>query len=1314
MSGGALADVLPLSPAQEGLLYHALLAGDSHDAYLVQCRFGVAGPARDEALREAVSLLLARHPNLRACFRQRGTARPVQLIPRRAAANWTEVCLPDAGPSAGPRERAAALSGLMAADRSRPFDVTRPPLLRCTLVRYQDGSADLILTMHHMLIDGWSMPILARDLAELYAGRGAGLPAAPPYRDYLAWLAGTDESAALREWGAALDGAAPTLIAAPTPIEAWPAGRQADSPQTLEFELSAALTTAVRRRARVTGVTVNTVAQAAWGLALARTAGADDVVFGAVVSGRPAELPGVEDMVGLLINTLPVRVRLRPGERAGELLRRLQDEQLRLAGQHHVRLADVQQQAGHGALFDSVLAFENYPRETEPSAGTGLWLAEVADATHYPLTITMLAAGRLWLRFSYYPASLEPAAAQAVAGRMVRALEILAADTDTPVVMLDVLPESEHGELLSLRRGAVRPPVRQTVPELFSAQAERTPGAAAVQSGDRVLSYAELEAAAAGLAGRLAALGVGPETRVAVLLARSAELVIAQLAVLKAGGCYVPLDPAQPQARLIWLLRDCGARLLLAGPVPSWLPDDIGVLAVTGPPGSPAAAPAPATTVTARPDSAAYVMYTSGSTGTPKGVLTTHQNVAELAADPCFRAGAHRRVLMYSPHTFDAATYEVWVPLLTGGTVVVAPHGPVDAAGFRDALASHRVTAAWLTAELFRTLADIAPDALSGLREVWAGGDVLAPEAVRRVLAHCPRTAVINGYGPTETTTFAACHRVGTIPAGPVPIGRPLSNTCALVLDGRLRPVPRGAVGELYLSGTGLARGYLGRPGLTAERFVAAPFGEPGTRMYRTGDLVRWNGRGELEFTGRTDDQLKIRGYRVEPAEVEAALEACPGVRRAVVAAQADPGGGKRLVAYLVLEPGAEVPGIGRELAGRLPAQLRPAGYVPVDRIPVTAHGKVDRTALPQFGTRPAVPAAGREIIPGGTDERILCELFAKVLGLEKAEPDLDFFDAGGHSLLAMRLAAAAGQAFGTRAPVTALYDAPTPAALAELLRLPAPAESPGWDSAGDPAVSPVLTLRAEGSGVPLFCLPPGMGLGLSYATLLPQLAGRPVHALQAAALADGRALPESVGELAEDYLARIRAIWPDGPYLLLGRSFGGLLSYEIGARLRRAGQRVGLVAIVDAVPGLFPDGTAPPDTVTPEEEAMYILATQYVHGAAAPGIVDREALFAAVRSTDGPLHGASDRMLGVFVDLCARHIRLAHGYRPPRFDGTVVLFSAASPPGAPDTAAKASAWRRTASEVRVHQLDCPHAEVMRPPAAAVIARALAPILEEF
>jgi amino acid adenylation domain-containing protein len=1294
MSANRLADVLPLSPAQEGLLYHALLAGDGPDAYLVQCRFRVTGPIDGGALRDAVNALLERHPNLRACFRQRGQGGPVQLIPRKATADWTDTDL------AGlpPEEQAAGLARLLATDRLRPFDVTRPPLVRCALVRYSCTSADLVLTMHHILADGWSMPILARDLAELYHGRGSFLPPAPPYRDYFAWLCGRDEAASLAAWDAALAGAIPTRIAAHAD------GQSACPPGAHELELPAGLTTALRLRARECGVTVNTLAQAAWGLTLSRMSGTTDVTFGAVVSGRPADLPGVEAMTGLFINTVPVRLRLVPGEPVAALLRRLQDEQVRLAPHHHVRLADVQRLAGDDALFDTVLAFENYPRGLDQDPGAGLRLVDVADATHYPLTVTMLANERFWLRLSYYPDRVGKSDAEAIAARLVRAFELLAADQQAAAVQLDVLPERERRQLLSGWNQTAREETQHSVPALFARQAARTPDAAAVvQAPDRVLTYAALDAAADGLASRLADLGVGAETPVAILLDRSPELVIAQLAVLKAGGCYVPLDRGQPEGRQARLLRECGAAVLLADHAPARpLPDGVRFAAMSTEPGAPPRLPRPP-----QPESVAYVMYTSGSTGTPKGVMTTHRNIVELASDRCFRPGAHRRVLLHSPHTFDAATYEVWVPLLSGGTVVVAPPGPLDPARLGSLLKGERVTAAWLTAELFRAVAELAPDALSGLHEAWAGGDVLSPEAVRLVQRGSQGVTVVNGYGPTETTTFATSHRVPDEVAGQVAIGRPLDNTCAFVLDQRLRPVPAGMVGELYISGTGLARGYLGQPGRTAERFVAALYGPPGRRMYRTGDLARWTADGELEFAGRTDDQLKIRGYRVEPAEVEAALEACPGVSRAVAAAVAGPGG-KRLVAYLVLGPGADLGEVQRQLAGQLPAHLLPTAYLPVKQIPLTAHGKADRAALAAIqlaSTGPAVSSSG----PCAPGERTLCQLFAEILGLENAGPDTDFFEAGGHSLLAMRLAVAARQALSADVPVAALYQAPTPAGLARLLRLPASAVRDG--------LAPVLTLRATGRGVALFCLPPGMGLGWSYTALLPHLADRPLYALQSPTLQGGM-VPGGIGELADEYLAQICAVRPDGPYLLLGQSFGGLLSYEIAVRLQRAGQRPGLVAVVDAVPGLAPAGSPPLDPAVAEREALRILSTQAFSAApqSPPALepTDRVALFAAVRAADGPLHGADDRLLNILVDACVRNICLAYDYRPPRFGGTVVLFSARTESHGVDTAAKAAAWRRTGAEVLVHELDCEHAQVMQPPAAAAIARALGPILREF
>ncbi|SBT41192.1 non-ribosomal peptide synthetase [Micromonospora narathiwatensis] len=1045
----AASDLLPLSALQEGLLFHALYDGPDRDVYTVQLCFDLAGELDAVGLRDAADALLARHANLRAAFRQRSSGESVQVVVDGIRAGWREHDLRElAGDGQADRVRE-----LLAADRAEGFDLSRPPLLRFTLLRLGDTAYRLVLTNHHILLDGWSVPTLMRELLALYAADGDDrqLPRVAPYRDYLAWLGAQDRATAERAWADALAGLAePTLLAPADP------GRAPELPDRITVDLPAELTAALQAQARRYGVTLNTILQGAWGVLLGALTGRGDVVFGGTVSGRPPELAGVETMVGLFINTLPVRLRLDPAEPIARLLLRLQDQQSALMAHQHLPLTEVRRLAGHGDLFDTLVVFENYPLDPKLLSlpGSGLRLTGVSgrDATHYPLTVTAIPGERLRLQLDHRVDLFPAEAARRLADRLLRLLGGVAADLDTPVGRLDVLDEAERRLVLADWNATAQPEptLAGGVAARFAAQAARTPDQVAVRAADgTTLTYRELDARANRLAQHLVALGVAVEDRVALLQERSVDQVVSVLAILKAGAAYVPLDPRYPAHRLTHIAADTASSVLLTDRAMAGLRFDHGMTAVTVD-GDDAAAIAARPDVDparpAHPRQLAYVMYTSGSTGTPKGVMVTHYDVLSLAADRAWRTDRQRRVLLHSPLAFDASTYELWVPLLNGGELVVAPAGELSMDDLRAVLTGGGVTALWLTAGLFRLLAEETPEAFARVREVWTGGDVVPAPMVRRVLAACPDLVVGDGYGPTETTTFASHHLMHAVAEVPdsVPIGRPLDNMRLYVLDDYLRPTPPGVAGELYIAGAGLSRGYLNRPRLTAERFVADPFGSAGAagtgttgtdggRMYRTGDVVRWRPDGTLEFVGRADEQVKIRGFRIELGEIEAVLARDPGLGQVAVVVREDRPGDKRLVAYVVPAADAAAPdpaALRGYAAEVLPEYMVPAAVVVLDTLPLTGNGKVDRRALPA----PDYAAGSTRRAPRTPTEEALCALFADVLGLPEVGIEDSFFALGGHSLLATRLVSRIRTALNVELAIRDLFESPTVSGLAARL----------------------------------------------------------------------------------------------------------------------------------------------------------------------------------------------------------------------------------------------------------------------------------------
>ncbi|MBO7936061.1 amino acid adenylation domain-containing protein [Streptomyces sp. S9] len=1040
MTSSGLEDILPLSPMQEGLLFHSRYEQDGADVYAVQHVFDIEGALDGARLRAAARALVQRHPNLRAGFRQVDSGRTVQLIPRQFGLPWDEFDLA-ALPVA---EAEAELARLAAKEHRRRFDLAEPPLLRFTLVRMPGERHRLLMTTHHILLDGWSMPILMRELTALYDSRSdaAALPRPTPYRQYLSWLTRQDRPAAEAAWREALVGLEqPTLL---TPVDP---GRPGLMPQRITLELGEDRTAALAEWARRQGVTLNTVLQAAWGLVLSRRTGHDDVVFGAVVAGRDPQLPNVEDMVGLLINMVPVRVPLDPAQSLLSTVVRLQDAQARLTPHHHLGLARIQQLAGLGDLFDTSLVFENYPWDDPadlPDTGLRITpdLGRARDATHYPLTLIAAPGRRLYLRLDYRDDLFDRATAAGFLDRLIRVLDLVVTDPDRPVGRIDLLAAEERAALLPAAE--VRKPSQSTLPELFEAQAARTPRTTAVVCDDSTLSYEELNERANRLAHLLTtAHGIGPEHIVALALPRSPELVTAVLAVLKAGAAYLPLDPAYPSARLSHMISDARPTLLLTT-ADATLPTDtprlhLDTLDLTHQP------PHNLTTALA-PDHPAYVIYTSGSTGRPKGVVMPAGALVNLLEWHHRSVGGEpgTRVAQFTAISFDVSAQEMLSALAYGKTLVV-PDEDVrrDAARFAEWLDEQRVEELFAPNLVVEAVAEAAVEqgrALPRLRTVAQAGEALTlSSVVREFQRSAPGRVLHNHYGPTETHVVTA-HTLGADPdTWPLsaPIGRPISHTRAYVLGSGLELVAPGVVGELYVAGACVARGYHRRPGLTAERFVADPYAvEPGARMYRTGDLVRRNPDGELEFIGRADHQVKIRGFRIEPGEIETTLTDHPDIAQAAVVTREDQPGRARLVAYVVGQEVLRADDVREFARDRLPEHMVPSAVVLLDSLPLTANGKLDRAALPtpEF----AAASTGREART--PQEQIVCDLFAQVLGLPRVGVDDDFFELGGHSLLATRLIARIRASLSVEIGLRTLFEARTAGAVAARLDTAGPA----------------------------------------------------------------------------------------------------------------------------------------------------------------------------------------------------------------------------------------------------------------------------------
>ena len=1042
-------NLLPLVPLQQGLLFHALLAPAS-GAYVPQVVLTLQGALDGAALRGAWEQTLARHGALRSSFHWEQREQPFQVVWRGAPLPWVEH---DWSAASAP-EQQARLRALLAAQRGEPFDLRRPPLMRLALLRLGAQRWQLVWAHHHLLLDGWSASLVLREVfARLL---GAPLPPAPrPYADFVAWQRERSRTHddSLAWWRRELQGLPPQ---APLPgLQAAPRGGSVQP--AIE---SAALDAAARQRLRALmqarGLTLATVLQGTLALLLRRhglggtAADSIDVLYGHTVSGRPAELPGALAMVGLFVNTAPLRVRLRAAQPAADALVALQARRAEAAAHEHLPLRALQALAGGQPLFDLLLVIENYPAGGALPAPTGalqLQALQIDEATHYGLTLQAADGDALTLSARWDARRADAAMPRALLQRWCRLLQALAAAPDAPLGRLSMLDEAEAARAAARGDGgpALGGAPLTSLADRFEQQARRCPDATALRCGGAAISYRTLDRCANQLAWTLRERGVGTEDVVALRLQRSFELIVALLAVQKAGAAWLPVDAEQPPARAAAMLADARAALLLHAGETAALPADTPALDIRGCAGQGRDDAPPRSS---HPLQAAYLIYTSGSTGTPKGVLNHQAGIANrlLWMQRWLDLQPGQRVLHKTPLGFDVSVWELWLPLLEGATLVLAPPG---AHRDREALA------ALIEAERIEVLhfvpamlddflqADALAQRCASLRHIVCSGEALSGALQQRTLQRLPQAQLHNLYGPTEAAVDVTAWRC-TADDGdaPVPIGRPIAGIRIRVLDADGQPLPPFATGRLFIGGIGVARGYRGRAALTAERFVPDPF-ERGALLYDSGDLARWRDDGAIDYLGRADEQLKLRGVRIEPGEIEAALLRRHGVRQAVVRLWPDAPGGAQLVAWLVGEAGESAPdeaALQRALRAELPDAMVPARFVVLDALPLGPNGKPDRKALPWPDSGEHAPRA-----PRTASESQVLAVWQEVLQLP-APPGIDdnFFALGGHSLIAMRVVSRLHAASGIELPIAAVFEHPTAEALAaELERRRAPAA--GW-----------------------------------------------------------------------------------------------------------------------------------------------------------------------------------------------------------------------------------------------------------------------------
>ncbi|MDK1002197.1 non-ribosomal peptide synthetase DhbF [Bacillus subtilis] len=1326
---------IPLSFAQRRLWFLHCLEGPS-PTYNIPVAVRLSGELDQGLLKAALYDLVCRHESLRTIF------------PESQGTSYQHILDADqAHPELHVTEIAEKeLSDRLAEAVRYSFDLAAEPAFRAELFVIGPDEYVLLLLVHHIVGDGWSLTPLTRDLGTAYAARCHGrspewAPLAVQYADYALWqqeLLGNEDNpnsliaGQLAFWKETLKNL-PDQLELPTdysrPAEPSHYG------DMIHFRIEPEFHKRLQELARTNRVSLFMVLQSGLAALLTRLGAGTDIPIGSPIAGRNDDALG--DLVGLFINTLVLRTDTSGDPSFRELLDRVREVNLAAYDNQDLpfeRLVEVLNPARSRAthpLFQIMLAFQNTP-DAElhlPDMESSLRINSVGSAK-FDLTLEIsedrLADGTpngMEGLLEYSTDLFKRETAQALADRLMRLLEAAESDPDEQIGNLDILAPEERSSMVADWQSVSEKIPHACLPEQFEKQAALRPDAIAVVYEDQALSYAELNERANRLARMLISEGVGPEQFVALALPRSLEMAVGLLAVLKAGAAYLPLDPDYPADRIAFMLKDAQPAFIMTNTkaanhippvenVPKIVLDDpelaekLNTYPAENPKNKDRTQPL-------SPLNTAYVIYTSGSTGVPKGVMIPHQNVTRLfaATEHWFRFSSDDIWTMFHSYAFDFSVWEIWGPLLHGGRLVIVPHHVSRSPeAFLRLLVKEGVTVLNQTPSAFYQFMQAEreqPDlgqALS-LRYVIFGGEALELSRLEDWYNRHPenRPQLINMYGITETTVHVSYieldRSMAALRANSL-IGCGIPDLGVYVLDERLQPVPPGVAGELYVSGAGLARGYLGRPGLTSERFIADPFGPPGTRMYRTGDVARLRADGSLDYVGRADHQVKIRGFRIELGEIEAALVQHPQLEDAAVIVREDQPGDKRLAAYVIpSEETFDTAELRKYAAERLPDYMVPAAFMTMKELPLTPNGKLDRKALPAPDFAAAVTGRG----PRTPQEEILCDLFMEVLHLPRVGIDDRFFDLGGHSLLAVQLMSRIREALGVELSIGNLFEAPTVAGLAERLEM----------GSSQSALDVLLPLRTSGDKPPLFCVHPAGGLSWCYAGLMTNIGtDYPIYGLQARGIGQREELPKTLDDMAADYIKQIRTVQPKGPYHLLGWSLGGNVVQAMATQLQNQGEEVSLLVMLDAYPNHFlPIKEAPDD----EEALIALLALGgYDPDSLGDKPLDFEAAIEILRRDGSALASLDETVILNLKNTYVNSVGILGSYKPKTFRGNVLFFRSTIIPEWFDPI-EPDSWKPYINgQIEQIDIDCRHKDLCQPEPLAQIGKVLAVKLEEL